>query len=476
MAPSIAKNTLFMMTAAVGQKLISFAYFIIVAHRIGVEASGKYTAALAFTSIFVVLVDFGFTNIFIRESAKERERLPEYLGVVLGVKIVFAALAYLAMAGAVTLLGYDADIRLLIALGGVTMILDSWHLTLYGTLRTLGNLSYEAIGMVGSQLVTFILGTIFLFAGRPLPYLMLAFLIASAMNVLYAHLILSIRYRVCPRPRVRWPLLKTLARMAAPFALIAIFFRVYSYVDSVMIFKLAGATAAGWYGIPAKIINAFLFIPLALGAATYPRLSESVASDPRRAAHIFEQSIKFLLLVVSPLAFGIIIVSPAVIPLVFGAGFAGSVPPLRILLLSMIFSYLTYPIGACLNALGKQFSNMLIVGIVMVVNVALNVAVITRSGVVGAATTALVSNILLVALGYRLLMPLLPIAHRALVKTAFQILLAVGGMAAVVYGAERAFHVFAAAALGAIAYPFFLYLTRALSLRELRDLMNLLKW
>ena len=187
-----------------GPKLISFAYFIIVAHRIGVEASGKYAAALAFTSIFVVLVDFGFT-IFLFVKARRSVSDCRSISALSSSQIVFAALAYLAMAGAVTLLGltpYPASHRA----RRCDHDSRSWHLTLYGTLRTLGNLSYEAIGMVGSQLVTFILGTIFFC--RPtasIPHAGVSH--RERHECPLSHLILSIRYRVCPRPRA-WPLLK----------------------------------------------------------------------------------------------------------------------------------------------------------------------------------------------------------------------------------------------------------------------------
>ena len=76
---SIAKNTTFMTFASVGQKIVAFAYFTIIANIIGVESLGTYFTALAFTTVFVVFVDLGFTNVLVREAAKAKDRLQEYM-------------------------------------------------------------------------------------------------------------------------------------------------------------------------------------------------------------------------------------------------------------------------------------------------------------------------------------------------------------------------------------------------------------
>src|SRR3989338_2929446 len=111
MAHSIAKNTAYMTVASIVQKIISFAYFTIVARSIGVEGTGKYFFALSFTTLFVVFVDFGLTNVFVREAARFPDRLKLFLGNILCMKLLLGFLTYGGMIVFLRLLGYPIEVR-----------------------------------------------------------------------------------------------------------------------------------------------------------------------------------------------------------------------------------------------------------------------------------------------------------------------------------------------------------------------------
>src|SRR3989338_616086 len=183
---SIARNTAFMTIASIGQKIISFGYFTIIARNIGVEGTGKYFFALSFTTVFAVFVDLGFTSVMVREAARIKEKTHEYLSTVISIKILFGIITYIGAIIAINLMGYPIETRHLVYLSAVTMLFDSLHLSVYGILRALGHLRYEAIGVVGSQLTTLVLGSIFLFLKLPLIFLIPAFTIPSFLNASFA--------------------------------------------------------------------------------------------------------------------------------------------------------------------------------------------------------------------------------------------------------------------------------------------------
>src|SRR3989338_3571342 len=158
MSRTIAKNAALMTLASIGQKIISFVYFTIIARSIGVEGTGKYFFALSFTTVFVVFVDLGFTNVLVREAAKAKDKMQEYLSVILGTKLILAGLTYIAAVIAIRMMGYPTETRHLVYLSAVTMLFDSFHLTFYGVLRAVGDLKYEAISITVSQFITLILG------------------------------------------------------------------------------------------------------------------------------------------------------------------------------------------------------------------------------------------------------------------------------------------------------------------------------
>jgi O-antigen/teichoic acid export membrane protein len=86
--------------------------------------------------------------------------------------------------------------------------------------------------------------------------------------------ILILRHGIFPIPQFNKNYLFDLALIGWPFTLAAIFARIYSFADSIILSKLAGDTVVGWYSIAYKITFAFQFVPLALTAALYPKLSQ----------------------------------------------------------------------------------------------------------------------------------------------------------------------------------------------------------
>jgi O-antigen/teichoic acid export membrane protein len=475
MSHSVAKNTVLMTLASVGQKIISFVYFTVIARSIGVEGTGKYFFALSFTTIFVVFVDLGFTNVLVREAAKAKSKIQEYFSLILATKIVLAIFTYLAAVITINLLGYPIETRHLVYLSAVTMLFDSFHLTFYGVLRSIGDLKYEAISITVSQFLTLILGSIFLYFNFSLIYLIAGFTIPSAINALYAGIIVHYKYGINLKPRYDRVLFQRIAAITIPFAIAAILARLYSYIDSIILSRLAGDTAVGWYSIPYKITYAFQFIPLALVAALYPRFSEYYEHNQVRLVRTFQEGTKYLLLIVCPLAVGISVLAQDIILQIYTSDYLPSVLPLQILMAGLIFSFVSFPIGALLNACDRQKTQTMIVAGVLLVNIVLNIFFIPIYGIVAAAIAALVGNILLTVIGYLCIPRITPISHRFFLRTVLQVSLSTVIMGIVVFFIKDLAHFTIAILAGMVVYIAMLFFVRAISRSDVAELQLLLK-
>ncbi len=459
---SIAKNATFMSIASVGQKIVSFVYFAIVARMLTTGDVGMYTTALSFTTIFVVFVDMGMTNVLVREIARKKSRTQTYLQTVLSVKLWLALGSYIALCIAVWALGYTGVIRQLIVVSGITMLLDSLHLTLYGTLRGHGDLRFESISLFASQLGTLILGSLVLYLGLPLVYLMLAFTIPSALNVLYAAIMVKKRLQISLMPKRDKKTMSTFFAIAVPFALAAIFARVYGFIDTILIQKILGNEQAGIYSVAHKVHMAFQFIPLAIIAAAYPRFSEYYSENNERLGNIFSQVLLIVFMIAAPIAVGTIVVGGTIIPLVFGDQYIASVVPLGILMISLIFLFASYPIGALLNACDRQRIQTAIVGGVMLVNIGLNILLIPTYGAAGSAIAATIGNAALAVIGYMYTVKIAPSHVGWLLKRLLAVTMAAIIMGACVYVAMYYVHIILAIGIGILTYIMLIYAFRVL--------------
>lgn len=472
MSYTVAQNTSFLTVASVLQKVISFVYFTVIARVIGVENTGQYFFAITFTTIFAVAADFGFQPVLTRETARFPENSEKYLNTVFWLKILYGAAAYGLVILFANLLRYGPELKQLIYLSGVTMFFDNIHSGFYGIFRARKNLKYEAAGVVGSQFLTLIIGSIALFNHWPLVWLIAAYTIPSFINVLYSGFF--VRRVFALRLRFLWD--KAVARafvgMAVPFALAGIISRLYSYSDSIIMSKLLSKQELGWWSVPYKITFAFQFIPAALSASVYPAISALSVSEPKRIGELFEKSWRYLFTIIFPLVFGILAIAEPFMITVYGPSYAPSVAPLRILLFSLLFGYLGFITAALLNATNRQKTQTALMGAVLVVNLVLNLFLIPRFGINGAAAAAAVSNFLLCAGGFYFSRRTVAISARRLVGFANRTFWPAAIMGVSVYFLTLKINFIAAIPLGAAIYAFLLFLTGGLSVDLIKKIRN----
>lgn len=396
---SVAKNTTILTAASIIQRILAFVYFTIIARGIGVENIGKYSFALSFVMIFSIFVDLGLTSTMVRESARDKEKIKKYLNTIFSVKILFSLVAFGLIYIVINILNYPELTRNFVYLAALSIILDSFHLTFYGVFRGLRNLKYEAIGLIFGQCVILLIGLVVVFFNLSLYFLFVALISGSVFNTLYAFSLIKIKEGFFPVPRFHKETFLYLAKIATSFALAGIFVKIYSYIDTVLLSYLKGDLFVGWYSIPIKLTLAFQFVPMALVASLYPTLSYYFKNSHENLLKTFESSLRYLLVLAIPLAFGIGFLSDKIILSLYGKEFEPSIIPLQILVVGLVFAFLSFPVGSLLNACNRQITQTIILGLTMLLNIILNLFLIPRFDVIGASITASISYFFLFLVG-----------------------------------------------------------------------------
>ena len=463
MSYTVAQNTSFLTVASIIQKIVSFGYFTVVARLIGVGNTGSYFFAITFTTIFTVVADFGMGPVLTRESSKFPDNTGKFFNTVLLSKITFGLATYLMVVFFANLLGYDTGLRHLIYLSAVTMFFDNLQGAFFSVFRAQKNLIYESFGIVIAQTLTLIIGTTALLLHGPLIWLIAAYTIPSVVLVFYAAFFLRKSFGISFRPVFDRATFLALLKMAVPFALAGIIGRLYSYSDSIIMSKMLTAKDLGWWSVPYKITFAFQFIPVALSASVYPAMSTLSVSQPEKVGELFVKAWKYLFIIVFPLAFGLMAIGGPVIIHLYGADYINSVPVLHILLVSLIFSYLSIISGALLNATGHQSTQTGILAVALLINIVLNLAFIPLYGITGAAVAALVSNLVLWSLGIYFVKRSTPLYGATLFRNGSHIFLLAVIMAVVVYYLSFKLHYIFVIPIGALIYGLLLIMTGVLT-------------
>lgn len=453
---NIARNTSYYTLALVVQKVISFTYFIIIARALGPEDLGKYYFAISFTTIFAILIDLGFSNVLTREVAKKPEVAQKYFSNILGLKIPLAMLTLLIVGGLAWLFDYPNLTRMLILISSISMVLDSFTLSFFAIMRGHHNLRYESIASIFFQLIVLISGLFALWLGWGLILLVSALALASAYNFFYSFYTVKTKTSISMRPRLDRVFIKSLAAITLPFALFAIFQRIYTYIDSVLLASMSGDYAVGIYQVAFKIINALQFLPMAFAASLYPAFSTYWQGDRQQLAVTFERAMNYLLIISLPISVGLFTIADKVV-LLFKDGFGEAVLPLQVTIASLVFVFLNFSVGALLNACDRQAINTKVIAFATVVCISLNWLLIPQYGALGATIADAITNTIIFMIGISYVPTILKYNYRKVASNSFKILLSALLMGMISYYAKEYMNIFLVVGVSGVVYFSLLY-------------------
>ena len=458
---NIAKNTSYLTLALIGQKIISFTYFTILANNLAPEQLGKYYLAISFTTIFAIFIDLGLINVLTREVAKRPFESNKLLANVLSLKIPLSILTVGAVILTTYLLGYETLTKYLVYISSISMILDSFTTTFFAVSRGHHNLLYESIASILFQLIVMGFGLWALYSGFSLLYIMLALAIASLFNFIYSSLILRFKIGVKINLQYDKKFLWTLVKLAIPFAGYAIFQRLYTYLDSVLLSILANEMYVGIYQIPFKIIFALQFLPLAFVASLYPALSHYWLHNKEQLLVSFKRALNYLMIISVPIIFGTIVLADKIIML-FDSAYNQAILPLQIIIIALVFIFLNYPIGSLLNACDRQKRNTYNMGLTVVLSVFLNLILIPMYQAVGAAITVLVSNMFMFFLGLYYSSKIMDLKLKSNFIVFLKTLASAIIMAGLIYYLKNYFHVIILVLIAILVYFLFIFIFKAI--------------
>jgi O-antigen/teichoic acid export membrane protein len=466
---NIAKNTSYLTLALIIQKIISFFYFILLARFLGLHALGQYYTAISFTTIFAILIDFGFNNVLTREVAKDQNKASSWLQNVIAMKLLMA-LGTFALALAIAFFTYDRALFVLIIISACSMVLDSFTATFFSVSRGFHNLKYESIASVLFQLIVLILGYSALSWGQPLSFLLSALVAASVFNFLYSAITVKKRLHLKISPRWDKEKVKMLLSISWPFALYNALQKLFTYLDSLILGFISGYGQVGLYQIAFKLIFALQFLPMAFTASLYPAMSAYWHNNREQLRISFERAINYLLIISLPIIFGIFALADKIVPL-FKAG-AEAVWPLRISIIALFFIFLNFPVGSLLNACDRQRRNTANMAAVTIFSVIMNLIVIPRWGALGASLTVLLSNALMLSLGIYSMRGLIIYRPDKNFTILWRSFLAAGLMAAIIWQGKEYVHVFLAVIAGALVYALGLVVSGALKKEDIKSIIG----
>ncbi len=177
------------------------------------------------------------------------------------------------------------------------------------------------------------------------------------------------------------------------------FHTLYLQLDTIMVSKYLGDAAVGWYNAAYQPIVVLFSIAWVLMTALYPALSRYYRDNKEALARIFNDGLRLLVIIGLPIGAGIMLLAHRIVPVLFGATFAPSIMPFRILAWVPLFAFLNSGFTNFLNATDAPRKSFQMAAIGLGINFCANFYCIPKFGIAGAAMTTLFTEVVVCFFG-----------------------------------------------------------------------------
>jgi O-antigen/teichoic acid export membrane protein len=397
---TLVRNSVFGMAAHLAVKALSFGFSLWVVRTLGAEVFGQYAGVLAFGTMFAFISDLGLSAYAVREVARHRtgadggEYVRALYADVLALRLCLSVLAAPLLIAAAWLTGRPAAIVGAIALSSLGLFLHSVQGTSDAILAGYERLDLSAAARVTNQLAFVLAGTAALwlalgYYGLIVASLLGVILMAFACWRAVRHIGVRLG-RAAPR---RWP---ALLRASSPFAIGGLALGLSYKFDSVLLSIFRGDAETGYYAAAYNLVFSVVIISNSINTALSPSLSRQAVTSPEVVPRITERALRYLLALALPIAVGASALADRLVATLYTDAYAPAGLALRIIIWVIPLMFASEFLGylAVSQGLERRSSNAILASSGL--NVALNLVLVPRYGLLAAAVMTVLTEAILV--------------------------------------------------------------------------------
>jgi O-antigen/teichoic acid export membrane protein len=389
----ILANAGFRAMADVGSKIATATLYILVARKLGSSELGIYAFALSFVGLLTAFGSFGQDIVLIREVSRDRERLRKYYAGAMTSRAIFS-LPPLAVALLIaSLTGMNPHTMVVIALLGIGFTGDYLVQVPFAVFQAYERMGFVTTILIAQRWCTTAIAVLALYLHAGLVAVVAIYCVGS---LLAAALGTSVMYRHIARPRFRVSLRGafSVTREALPIGIALVTFTVLSRIDMTMLAIFKPASRVGQYGAAYKLLETTAFVAWAVNAAVLPSFSRLSATSTPPVGDVYQRALKLVLAITVPVTIGAAILAGPIIALIYGSQYHEASTAL--LLLAPTIALFPLSSVSCQLFYGQGRGRIvgMVYAVAIVENVVVNLILIPRFSLFGAAAGTSISELL----------------------------------------------------------------------------------
>ena len=383
--------------------LVTLAWTFVVPRILGPAGIGVIVTATSVAGIFSILLGLGTRNYLVREIVVAPDDGPRLIGTALVLRFVMipffcvATVAYTL----VTHTPHDQAIVIYLASAAalVLLICEPYQAGFQATER----MEYLAYGDVINKTGQSIIGILLAVAGFRAIGITASWVAIAVVVLVATHAWWARMSRVTLRTTAGE--LRAMLRGSAAYWAFGVFFLIYLWIDTVMLSLLTNPQTVGYYGVPTRLFQTMMFLPVLISTAWLPRLVQAYEEHPRHLRTAARQPVELVLILGLPIGAATIIFAGPVIRLLYGPAYGPAIGVMMLLGLCIPPIFLNILLNQVLIAAKRQSTWTWAMLGATIVNPLFNLALIPytqrhyHNGALGAAMSLVLTEVLIVALG-----------------------------------------------------------------------------
>lgn len=352
---------------------------------------GIYTTCIAFVTSFAILTELGLNTVTVREISKHPEDAEVIVSQNMGLRI-FLSVIMIPLIFGLSFLFYphaDKSLRFGILILSTYLFFDSiWATTLsYFGSKVRGDVSGMLIAL---QQALFFISVIVLASigwglfGFIAAYVVTIAVCAAVVFYMVKHNLKSLR------PRISLSLWRKFFAMSVAIGAMSVISSIYAQVDKILISLLIGTTAVGIYSVAYSLISALLSLPVFIMGGLTPSMTTATKGELKQ---IIQKAFNYMVVLACLMLVGSIVLRDDAILTISSRKYLAAALPFAILATATVFSYLKTVLIYAAVAISKHHKIVYVFIGSLLLNIGLNLALIPRYGIVGAAYSVLISEI-----------------------------------------------------------------------------------
>jgi len=377
--------------------ICGFIWTILIARYLGVSNFGIFGFAVSLTGMLSILFDLGIGIHSVRHIATDYDSAPKYLGNIIPLKGLFSIVGFIIIFFVLIAMKSNELTITVTLLFAIEQIIKKYVELMTATFQAFEEGKYQGIcnTILNTLLLIFILITIFTDLG--FYGITISYILANLIALIYGYHVLN-KHLVKPQYEFDNQFCKTITLAALPFAATAILSSIYYSIDIVMLTNMIGDYATGIYNATYKLISVLTLFYSVYSAVFFPVMSKFFKNNEKMLLISYEKSIKYLMLIIVPVAVATMFYSADIIYLIYGHQFDEAASVLPILIWTVCLLFISGAGNTLLNASYKEVTVTKIYFIAAIFNVMLNLILIPYLSYIGAAITTVLSDVLIVVI------------------------------------------------------------------------------